>query len=177
MPQYPIRLHSIASSVAAHDDDDRLGESLVDVCRSAVERRSAPSSALVVRTDRVDVIPLKQLQQQKLHVPRFIAGMTVASLPDRAPSDVLAVGLIGSFERRLASQPGPVPVAMVFIEWTDCRWWHWHALVHPDDRIVLDATETVRSASEGDAKPPGLGGWWSLGRRSNMSVKLDPVVH
>jgi len=59
----------------------------------------------------------------------------------------------------------------VFLEWPDCSWWHWRALLSAEGE-VLDDTITVRSAERGDPLPAQLGRWWSTGRRHRLSLHL-----
>jgi hypothetical protein len=87
-----------------------------------------------------------------------------------------------------ASDGPGVPVGVVFLEWADCRWWHWRAVLGADGR-PLEGGETLWRAVDGDALPTGVGRWWSLGRLSGNVVQyaapdaddLDdrpsPVVH
>ena len=47
-----------------------------------------------------------------------------------------------------------------------------------EGREVAQATETVRSALDGDPKPLNLGGWWTLARhRTDLKLKLRALVH
>ncbi len=174
MQSFRIKVQSIWRKEEGRSDD-ALGSSLVSVCRRAIASQGAPPAAVVVRPSRIDLFTLHQLKEQQIAVGTFLAGLASSSLPDQMP-DVEAVGLMGTFMRRRGREPG-APVALLFLEWTDCRWWSWQALLEADQKTLLTNTETILLAEEGDAKPLKLGGWWSLARRKNMAVRLDPEVH
>jgi len=126
----------------------------------------------MVRKDRIDLVDIQQLVATRTSLGMFIAGLTRSELPEAGP--LLAVGVMGRFALRRGKNSEPVPVAMVFLEWSDCRWWHWKGLIAAD--TVNEETETLSRAVDGLGKPGGLGGWWSIGRRKALSVRLEPNV-
>lgn len=158
--------------------DEDLGEWLVDRVRSAVERGPAPSTAVAVREDRIDLIPLGDVVREGIRPNVFVATLTRAEVPFAGVLE--AVGVIGEFRWRSRHTPDGLPVATVFLEWSDCRWWHWRAALGPD-RDVLDESSAVSRAVDGGPRPAGLGGWWSLGRRARLGARFEPreqpVVH
>lgn len=83
-----------------------------------------------------------------------------------------AVALIGLFRASLP-QGGPTTRAVTFIEWPDGRWWFWHAGADVDQRVLIDGTDVVKSAMDGDPLPDRLGRWWSLGRRLGVRVEFN----
>lgn len=159
------------SGVAPDDRDEQEGRALVSLVRQALERGGG-AVAVVVRPDRTELIDLRSVVESRIPVPLFLAGLT-RSAPEgqRLP---LAVGIAGKFvSRRTGDAPG-VPVGVVFLEWADCRWWHWRVVLGADGRPLQEG-ETVWRAVDGDPLPPGLGRWWSLGRRTGNVVQYGPI--
>lgn len=152
-------------------DDDALGDRLVDLVRTGVRRGQAPAVAVCVRDDRVDLLALGALAEAKVPPGPFLAGLTRSELAGSGPP--LAVGVMGTFQLRRRPGDAGVPVALVFLEWADCRWWQWQTLIEASGRGLREETEVVARATDGDPKPNRLGGWWSLGRRRAMSVRLE----
>lgn len=149
--------------------DDQVGEALVGVLARAMDRGGAPPVALGLRADRVDLFDLKPLVEQKVPLPHFITALT--------RNDFRAVGLMGRFRRTTRTKKGAEPqvsMAMVFLEWEDCRWWQWHGLAD-DAGGLVDDTVTVRRAIDGDPMPAGLGRWWSRARMGGMRVQVAPA--
>jgi hypothetical protein len=155
-------------------DDEAVGQHLVEMLRKAAHKGKAAPAALVLREGGLDLIDVSGVHKSAVPLPAFLAGLTRSTPPDGG-SEVVAVGLIGTMgvrDRRTPKAPS-VPVAVVFLEWPDCRWWYWRAFVREDG---LDAdSETVSRAVDGDSLPGHLGRWWSLGRRRKMRVDLRSV--
>ena len=155
--------------------DDAAGAAAVDAVRVAMGKGGAPPVALVVRGPRLDLFPLAHAREAGTSPALFVAGLSRSSLV--GASDVDAVGVAGVFNWRPDRASAPAPVALVCLEWSDCRWWSWRALLSAGGPpAILEETETRQRAVDGDAKPAGLGGWWSLGRRRRMSMRLDPMA-
>jgi hypothetical protein len=173
-----VRVHSVGRPAEAQDDDDALGERLVALVRDAMTRGGAPPAAVVVTGERVDVVPLAPVVEAKMSPAAFLAGLTRHPIGGGTAE---AVGLIGTFRVHRAPEDPGVPIVMVFLEWTDCRWWQWRALLETGDlRALRPDTETLLRATDGTAKPARLGGWWSLGRRHAIDLawqKREPVIH
>jgi hypothetical protein len=125
--------------------------------------------AVALREDRLDLISLAPVVEAKLPVQRFIAGLTRSTA--EGAGDVDAVGVIGVVQARQTGET-PVPVAMAFLEWPDGRWWHWRALIGLDGTHILDDSETLNRAVDGDPLPSNFGRWWSLGRKGRFNVHL-----
>ena len=129
---------------------------LADLVRLALEKGGAPSVAVILREERVDLLPLKPVVDAGVGVPVFLAGLSQSETA--GASDVLAVGVMGTFHLKRRGDARGAPVAMVFLEWSDCSWWHWRGLIEADGRTLREDTQTVATASEGAAKPRNLGG-------------------
>lgn len=154
-----------------HPHQGPMGEGLVDVLRSGLARGGAPPVAVVVRSEVVHLVGLRTDPPQPIAAGRLLAGLTRARFDDAEDAPV-AVGLLGRFElRRRRDERVGVPMVQVFLEWGDCSWWHWRALLDADGAL-LDDSVTVRSAQLGDALPGGLGRWWSTGRRHRLQLQL-----
>lgn len=171
MASLQLRVHLLKAPPPL--EDDALGEHLVGLVRDAAVRGAAPPVAVVVRPERTELLELGGLAGSGLSVPMLLAGLS-RSAPEGVGAPV-AIGVLGRFLYRApGAPPGPgAPVALAFLEWPDCRWWHW--------RVALDAsggprddTELRLRAVDGDALPNGLGRWWSLGRRSGAVIRYGP---
>jgi hypothetical protein len=158
-----IRVQSVAREGL---DDEALGEQLVRLVRGAQGRGSAAAAAVVVGAERIDIVPLAPIVQARMRPAWFVAGLSRSPFGEVAPD---AVGLIGTFRYRRGPDDPGAPIALSFLEWTDCRWWEWRALI--DGTALRDDTETVRRAVDGVPRPDGLGGWWSLGRRRGVAFR------
>lgn len=162
--------------------DERLGRMLVDACESALLRGGAPAAALAVGPERLSIVPLAPFAEA-----RWPFRSLLVSLCSEAPGDVgetEAVGIIGQFQRRRSPDDAGVPVATVFLEWPDGRWWHWLGLVSrarvPTDDgadrelpVVRDGTAAITRAIDGLPRPEGLGGWWTMHRHRPLHMSWD----
>lgn len=168
--ELPVRVGPRPAST--HADDDALGLWLVDALRGALAQGQAPPAAVIARSDRVEFLLVEPAAQVGLELPDLLAGMSRSRAPDVDYPE--AVGLIGVFRKGEARDA--LPAALVFLEWPDCRWWSWSALLGVDGRLIPHSDERLR-AVDGAALPGGLGGWWSLGRRARLDVRLGPAAH
>lgn len=146
-------------------DDDTVGVQLVAAVQRALAKGAAPTAAVSVREERVDIFMGGQIQAGQVPINLFVAGLTRAEAPG---GDLHCVGLVGT----LTHKKNGVKQAVVFLEWADCRWWLWRGLIDADGRL-LENTESVLRAVDGDTKPIPMGGWWSLGRRAKLQARLD----
>jgi hypothetical protein len=165
----PLRLRAQFFARLPAADDDAEGEHLVATVRAGVARRARGAAAVIVRSERTEFIDLGGVIAARAPVPLFLAGLT-RSEPD-GKGLPLAVGMFGQLRFR-APGGAVAPVAIAFLEWPDCRWWHWRVVLDASGAPVPD-TETIRRASDGDALPAGLGRWWSLGRRTGRIVRYQ----
>jgi hypothetical protein len=151
------------------------------VTRTLDDKGGLPSGAVIVRSDSVDVADLRPVVQARHPLQLFLAGMAGT---ETARGRAEAVGVVGRFGLRRRGAKQPVHVALVFVEWSDGRWWQWQALLAQDGASLLDDTLIEREAELGDPLPDGLGRWWTLARRRNLRVRLEahapdpaPIVH
>ncbi len=152
-----------------------LGVALVELVQRAVQRGGAPPAALVLRPERTELMTLQPVVGAGVPVQRFMAGLTRSTC--REVSDVGAVALIGVMSTTPDGSVGPpVPLAVVFVEWPDCRWWFWRGVVDVENKTVKPGSEVVISAMDGDRMPDRLGRWWSLGRRLGLRVTMERVT-
>lgn len=173
----------IATLVRTGSADDELGEHLVKAVRDALWRGGAPPSAIAVGADAVAIVPLFPFVQAGLGWPMLVVGMC-ADAPGNVGS-AEAVGVIGVFQRRAPGDEVGIPVATVFVEWPDGRWWHWLGLLAPvtvaDDvgtgrpgLALRPGTESRGRAVDGDSRPEGLGGWWTASRNRPVQLGWTP---
>ena len=171
MPRVDLRIHTLAPEEPWWPDDDRLGELLVGAVRGALSRGGAPTMGVVARRDAVHLVPLLPLARAGVPLPVVLGGLARwdegAGLPE-------AVGLVGRV--RVRRRRGPwSPLALVFLEWPDGRWWEWRALEGADGELVAD-TEGIARAVDGLPRPGGLGGGGTLARRRRPQLRLERRV-
>ncbi len=170
MSQFQIQIHSIK-----REEGEPWLDALpmVSLVRDAVARGAAPLAAVVLRGDRVDIVDLKNVVAAGLPLQNFIAGLSRSTTDDAGA--VEAVGLMGivKVRRSRSEDERPMPMAVAFLEWEDCRWWSWRGLLDAEQSDILHTSEVVSCAEEGDALPHRFGRWWSLGRRRNMRLHLS----
>lgn len=142
-------------------------------------RNMAPDArgwlAVVVRDRRIELLDPRPFAGPGLQ--RWLGGLTRSEALGEGPAR--AVGIAGHLEvRRTVRGSGravaPSPVAIAFLEVPDCDWWMWQRFLGPLPDGIDD--EQVLAGQRGDALPNGVGRWWSLGRRSGVRVRLDPVA-
>ena len=107
-----------------------------------------------------DLLPLVR-EGSDLH--RFIASVA-------GGGDAETVGIVGV----LQSHKGRVPAAfaVVFLEESDGRWWHaWKPVFQGQEALL--GTQRYACAEAGDARPPGLGGWWARARSQDLRLRVD----
>lgn len=172
MPDTRIRIGSLPRGAPRSDQDEGLH--LRDLLLDALSRGAAPLVAVVLRQQRIDLIETDVAARTRIPLDQLLAGLTRSEAPEGGEVD--AVGLMGVVRGSGAADPPVSRMALVFLEWADCRWWSWRAAIGPDGRSVLDDTSTIRCAERGDRLPDGLGRWWSLGRRARMRVRLRPTL-
>jgi hypothetical protein len=150
--------------------DLSVGEHLAELVVTASRKgRGLPGVGVVVRAGSLDLVELGEPMRAGLPLGGLLAGLS-ATRTERGGA-VTAVGLIGGFKRRGRTDKEGRRVAMVFLEWPDCRWWHWVAELDAMG-IVRPDTAQVRSAVEGDPLPGGLGRWWTQARLRRLRVAL-----
>jgi hypothetical protein len=148
---------------------ESVGLHLARALGTAAKTGPCPPVAVVVRGERAELIGLQDLGEAKLTVSYFLASLSRSRTID-GPVD--AVGLMGKFQTQSGRDHSPVHLALVFLEWGDCRWWYWRALVDPADGSIIEESVTISSAEDGDPLPRTMGRWWSYGRRARMTVAL-----
>ena len=159
-------------------DAQREGQHLAHMVQRALQRRVPAPVAVLVRSDRTDLLDLRSVVAAKHSIHAFIAGLSRSKLDQNPDSTVVAVGVAGRFTTRQRNAKVSTPVALAFLEWSDCRWWQWQGLLDGNDALVPDSA-IERSAEAGDPLPMGLGRWWTLGRKRRLQVhyrRVEPVV-
>ncbi len=150
--------------------DAHPGEALVAWLQRVLSEGAHAPAGLVVRAGALDLVDLSTAKGSGLPVPWLMAGLTT-TVTRAGPA--VAVGLLGVVGRAVRDAERPAPMAVVFLEWEDNRWWFYEALLAADGRSLREDTVTVRSAEAGDAMPQGLGRWWAAARRSGMRMNLE----
>ena len=89
------------------------------------------------------------------------------------------MAVLGAFRFRGQGPLNGAWVVSVFIEWPDNRWWTAWQPLGPTRALVGDAPQ-VRCALDGSPRPGGVGGWFALGRRKGLKLRVqreDTPVH
>ena len=164
----PVQLKVRALSWSENGDAGlEAGPCLSQILVKALKEGQCPPVTVTIRGDRAELIGLADIHRAQLRVPHFLASLSRSRTAD---GEADAVGLMGVFRQSGLGEPtNGSPVAIVFLEWGDCSWWFWRALVAPDGTL-LPETVTVSSAAEGDPMPGKMGRWWSFGRRAKIRV-------
>lgn len=156
--------------------DEPLGRSLFGMACGGLERGLPRPTLLVLRPDQVDQFDLGGLGSAAPPIrERMVSAM--AGL-DGAE----CVALVGALRVRAPGAREPQRAVVVFIEWSDNRWWTaWQAV---DDKHQLVGDEpVVRAAVDGWARPNGVGGWFARARREGLRLRtqsdteLEATVH
>ncbi|MDP2305638.1 MAG: hypothetical protein Q8P18_06395 [Pseudomonadota bacterium] len=148
-------------------DDDVFGRGLVDRVIRAVGRGPLPPAVFLFRPDDVQIVYAAPLLAAARDPHRVLASL--AGQPG-----VDAMAILGRFTQR---QKGAEPrlLAGAFIEWTDGRWWASWRPVDKDGRLVPTDEDEVLRAVDGQARPGGLGGWFTRARFEGLRAELTPV--
>ena len=171
MARLDLRLQTLTSAEPLWPDDDRLGERLAALVQENLPRNGAPTVGLVVRPDRIVLVPMRPVVAAKWRVPWVLGGL--ARWDDGGMPD--AIGLMGQVRVRRGKDQPWSPLAVVFLEWPDGRWWQWRALLDGEGALVDDTTDVSR-AVDGLPRPGGMGGWWTLARRHKPDLRLERRV-
>lgn len=147
-------------------DDDTFGRRLLDKVLTAAGRGALPP-AVVLLGDDVRIVyaaPLLAAAKDRHRVLASLAGQP----------GVEAIAILGRFTQR---QPGTQPrsLAGVFVEWPDGRWWASWRPVEPNGRLIPTDEDEVLRATDGRARPGGLGGWFSRARFEGLRAELTPI--
>jgi len=149
-------------------DDEGVGRGLLARLDRTLVRGGAPPAMLVVRSDAVWVIDLRPALAARLDPHRFVASFA-------GDPSALCVGVLGGMRRGGAGDEPPAPVAGVFIERRDGRWWGaWRDLT-PEGRPVATDHDAILRARDGATRPGGLGGWFSRARFEGLRAHLEPA--
>lgn len=162
-----LKLQTLTPAEPWWPDEERLGQGLVRLVQQNLER-GAPTVATVVRPQHVVLVPLAPFADQQVPMP-FVLGGLARWNEGAEPPEV--IGIIGRVQQGRGQGRPKVPLAIVFLEWPDGRWWHWRQLLDVDGKPIPDAAEVTR-AVDGLPRPRGLGGYWTYARRRQPDLKL-----
>ena len=150
------------------EEDEALGESLFGMLSGALDRGLPRPTMLVFRPDQIDrfdVVPvLKSPQPHRTRMMAAIAGQSEASCS----------AMVGVFKVKFGPMREPRRAIICFVEWPDCRWWTCWQMLDDDRKPVGDGPE-VRRAVDGWPRPGGVGGWFSMVRRTGVKLRLIPT--
>jgi hypothetical protein len=172
MARLDLRMQTLSPAEPWWPDDEVLGGRLASLVKENLPRNGAPTVGLVVRRDKVVLVPLRPVVQAKWRVAWLLGGLARWDEGDGAPE---AIGLMGQIKVRKSGDDAWSPLAVVFLEWPDGRWWHWRGVLDGESGL-LEGSEDQSRAVDGLARPSGLGGWWTLARRHQPDLKLERVL-
>jgi hypothetical protein len=156
--------------------DEALGHSLFGMVCTGLERGLPRPTLLVLRPDQVDQFDLGGLNSATPPIrERMVAAM--AGLEGTE-----CVALVGALRVRAPGAREPQRAVVVFIEWSDNRWWTAWQAVDSNNRLAGDEP-VLRAAVDGWARPNGVGGWFARARREGLRLRtqseqdLEATVH
>ena len=146
-------------------EDAELGASVFRLIEQALDK-GLPRPALFVffegQVDRFDLGPL-------MRRPRVVRDRMIAAIAGQR--EVECVALLGVLQVKRPNTNQVARGAVTFIEWPDNRWWTTWLPLGPDGAPHRPSLE-VRSAVEGFPRPGGVGGWFSLARRTGIRLHV-----
>jgi hypothetical protein len=147
-------------------DDEALGMSLFGAVKAALVRGRPAPAAFVLFEGQIDRFSLRKIGE--------LSGSTrqgiLAAMAGQDEVECMAV--LGAFRFRGHGPLNGAWVASVFIEWPDNRWWTAWQPMGPNRSLVGD-TPQVRCALDGSPRPGGVGGWFALGRRKGLKLRIQ----
>lgn len=148
-------------------EDDVFGRGLVDRVIQAAGRGPLPPAVFLFRPDDVQIVyvaPLLAVARDRHRVLASLAGQP----------GVEAIAILGRFTQRHRGAE-PRLLAGAFVEWTDGRWWASWRPVDKEGRLIPTDEDEVLRAVDGQARPGGLGGWFTRARFEGIRAELTPV--
>ena len=147
-------------------DDEGLGKSVFKLVEAALAKGMPRPALFVFYSGQVDRFDLEPLMRQ----PRQVRDRMIAAIAGQ--SEVECVALVGVLQiNRRKGQQG-VRGAVTFIEWPDNRWWTCWLPLDASGSPVPQA-QVERSAVDGFPRPGGVGGWFSLARRTGIRLHVS----
>ncbi len=145
------------------EDDDGLGRAVMQVVEDALKKGRPRPGFFAFRGDQMDRFDLGPL----MRAPRKRRDMFLAAIAGRR--DIECVALLGVMRVGKGKRSGPGRSAVVYVEWPDNRWWTaWL----PVGTVSEEQELVVRTAEEGWPRPGGVGGWFSLARRTGVRLHV-----
>ena len=153
--------------------DAELGAAVFSLVEKALEKGMPRPALFVFFDDQVDRFDLGPLMRR----PRAVRDRMIAAIAGQR--EVECVALLGVLQVKRPRTDQVARGAVTFIEWPDNRWWTSWLPLTPDGTPVREAIE-VRSAVEGFPRPGGVGGWFSMARRTGIRLHVaqrEGTVH
>ncbi|MBM4390228.1 MAG: hypothetical protein FJ090_03830 [Deltaproteobacteria bacterium] len=160
-----LRISHLSRQPRFCGDDDALGAEVWSELDRHLQRGVPRPAVLTIFPEVVQVVDLSPLL---IAVPDHHRAVSSFASQNGAEAIALAGVLL---RRRAGAVLGRD--AVVFIEWSDGRWWWCRRPLGVPGTPVADADDTVERAVEGAAKPMGLGGWFGRARFEQMRIQLD----
>ncbi len=154
-------------------EDGALGEAIFRLLRSALDKGLPRPAMFVFFADQVDRFELAPVMHQSRAARDRMLGAIAGQ------REVECVALLGILQIKRPREGIHVRGAVVFVEWPDNRWWTAWLPLDGAGKPARDEAE-VRSAVEGFPRPGGVGGWFSLARRTGLRLHMaakDGTLH
>lgn len=144
--------------------DESLGRALISTVHQALEKGTPRPGFFAFRGDEMDRFDLGPL----MRAPRRRRDLFLAAIAGR--SDIECVALLGVLRVGGSGARPKARSAVVYLEWPNNRWWTaWTPLGAEKNEL------TIRSAMDGWPRPGGVGGWFSLHRRTGVRLRVHPT--
>ncbi len=146
-------------------EDDALGERLWSDLIERLARSPVRPAAIMLRGEVAHVVDLAPLTEEPRLAHQRVAGLC-------AVEGVEALALVGPLFRRRRGGAAE-RFAVVFVEWTDGRWWFGQRRLTDAGSIFPGSEDEIQRAVDGAPRPGGLGGWFSRARFENMKTSFE----
>ena len=147
-------------------DDDALGMNLFRTVEKALSRGRPAPAAFVLFDGQIDRFSLRSFGDISFRSQQQVLGAMAGQ------DSVECIALLGAFRFRGRGPLNGAWVASVFIEWPDNRWWTAWQPLGPNKTLIGESPQ-VRSALDGSPRPGGVGGWFALGRRKGLKLRVQ----
>ncbi|MFZ5481471.1 MAG: hypothetical protein ACOZNI_32215 [Myxococcota bacterium] len=146
-------------------EDEALGRAMFARLVKRLERGPVAPAVIVLREDRAQIVDLRPMLARGRDAHRLVAALA-------GGEGVEAIAVVGIVNRRRRGAPAVERYGGVFVEWSDGRWWAAFRPLDDAMRLVPTDMDDVSRAVDGQARPGGLGGWFSRARFQGLRAEI-----